>query len=149
MSSDRFNDQNKTLSDFNKEVLVVCPNCQSRAITKVDEEKKAARLICPSCSLSKTESTNILINGKEAELIMPAHQYFDAELWLKNSIKGEEFWAYNLEHLSYLESYIGAKIREHKERTGFTLIEKLPKFYHDSKNRVALLKLIEKLKHKK
>jgi hypothetical protein len=39
-------------------------------------------------------------------------------------------------------------MREHKDRAHFTLLEKLPKFYHEGKNRTALLKIIEKLKKK-
>ena len=62
--------------------------------------------------------------------------------------KGERFFAYNGEHLAYLERYIAATLREHKDRTGFTLLEKLPKFYHEAKNREALLKIIQRLKSK-
>ena len=40
-------------------------------------------------------------------------------------------------------------LREHKDRTHFTLLEKLPRFYHEAKNREVLLKLIAKLKAKK
>jgi len=58
------------------------------------------------------------------------------------------FFAYNLKHLEYLEQYIAAGLREHKNRKGFTLLEKLPKFYHEAKNRGALLRIIQKLKMK-
>lgn len=66
---------------------------------------------------------------------MPAHQYFQVELWLQAPFKKDIFWAYNDKHLEYLERYIAATIREHKDRSGFTLLEKLPKFYHEAKNR--------------
>ena len=56
---------------------------------------------------------------------------------------------FNREHLDYLEAYISAMLREHKDRTHFTLLEKLPRFYHEAKNRDTLLKLIAKLKNKK
>ena len=79
---------------------------------------------------------------------MPANQYFQAELWLQSSFKKDLFWAYNDKHLEYLERYISATIREHKDRVGFTLLEKLPKFYHEAKNRESLLKIIAKLKNK-
>jgi len=36
--------------------------------------------------------------------------------------------------------------REHKDRQHFTLLEKLPAFYHQAKNRDGLLKVIGKLK---
>jgi len=77
-----------------------------------------------------------------------ANVYFDAELWYLYPFKDDYFFAYNHSHLIYLEQYIGSKLREHKNRTHFTLLEKLPKFYHEAKNRESLLKLIEKLKRK-
>jgi hypothetical protein len=79
---------------------------------------------------------------------MAANQYFKAELWLKHNFKQDIFWAYSYTHLNYIESYISSLIREHKDRTHFTLIEKLPKFYHVAKNRDGLLKIIAKLKTK-
>lgn len=79
---------------------------------------------------------------------MPANHYFHAGLWLQAPFKKDIFWAYNGKHLEYLERYISATIREHKDRTGFTLLEKLPKFYHEAKNRESLLKIIAKLKSK-
>lgn len=77
-----------------------------------------------------------------------AQHYFNAVLWLQYPFKSDVFWAYNGEHLAYLEAYIGAKLREHKDRAHFTLLEKLPKFYHDAKNRKALLAIIKKLREK-
>lgn len=79
---------------------------------------------------------------------MAAHSYFHAKLFLEHPYKKDIFYAYNGEHLNYLEQYIAADLREHKDRTGFTLLEKLPKFYHDTKNRKALLSIIQKLKKK-
>lgn len=57
-------------------------------------------------------------------------------------------FAFNLEHLTYLEQYIADDLREHKDRTGFTLLERLPKFYHEAKNRKALLAIIQKVEEK-
>ena len=79
---------------------------------------------------------------------MAAHQYFQAEIWLKAPFKNDVFWGYNDKHLEYLERYISATLREHKDRSHFTLLEKLPKFYHDAKKRDGLLKIIAKLKSK-
>lgn len=142
----RFQDENLTLSDFFKEVWIVCPSCSEKAIATVDFELKSARLFCVNCGFNKETST--VVNDK-ASLQMSAHHYFGAELWLTLPFKNEVFWAYNNQHLLYLENYISAKLREHKDRKHFTLLEKLPKFYHNSKNREGLLKLIDKLKNKK
>jgi len=141
----RFQDQNLTKYDFYKEVWVVCPSCEKKAIAKVDFEIKLARLICINCGLSKETTIQI---SKNASLEMAANIYFNAELWLKAPFKNDVFWAYNDKHLEYLERYISATLREHKDRTHFTILEKLPKFYHEAKNREGLLKIIAKLKHK-
>lgn len=142
--SNRFQDENLTLSDFYQEVLVVCSSCNKKAIARVDFETKSARLFCINCGYNKETTTNI----KNGTIHIAANQYFDAEFWLKAPFKNETFWAYNYHHLTYLEGYIKASLRENKNRTGFTLLEKLPKFYHEAKNRDALLKIIEKLKSK-
>ena len=140
----RFQDENLTISDFYKEVLVVCISCEKKAIPKVSFETKSARLFCEHCGYNKETSTVFYMGT----IKMAANHYFNADYWLKIKFKNEIFWAYNDKHLAYLERYISATLREHKDRTGFTLIEKLPKFYHEAKNRNPLLKVIEKLKSK-
>jgi hypothetical protein len=138
----RFQDENKILSHFYCEVLVACPGCHNKASAKLDIDEKKARLVCLHCGYNKEKTTTIKPGGT---IEMPAHQFFDAQLWLQAPFKNEIFWAYNMEHLSYLQKYIAASLREHKDRTRFTLLEKLPKFYHDAKNREDLLKVIDKL----
>ena len=54
--SNRFHNENLTLSDFYKEVLVVCLACQKKAIAKVNFETKSARLFCVSCGYNKETS---------------------------------------------------------------------------------------------
>lgn len=140
----RFQDENLLLSHFYQEAFVVCPTCVKKAMAKVNFESKTARLFCLHCGYNK-ETTTAITNGT---IEMPAHQYFQAVLWLQAPFKNDVFWAYNDNHLEYLESYISGTIREHKDRTGFTLLEKLPKLYHEAKNREGLLKIIAKLKNK-
>ena len=140
----RFQDENLLLSDFFQEVWVVCPTCAKKARAKVNPENKTARLFCLHCGCNKETTTTI----KYGTINTAANHYFQAELWLQAPFKNDVFWAYNDKHLEYLERYISATIREHKDRTGFTLLEKLPKFYHEAKNREGLLKIIAKLKVK-
>lgn len=144
--SNRFRDEQKQLSDFDKEVWVVCPSCACKAIAMVNDIKKRARLFCSACGYNKEVS---MMLDEHTKLKTAAHVYFDVPLWLQLPFRSKEvFFAYNAAHLAYLEQYIAAGIREHQERTHLTLLEKLPKFYHDAKNRTALLKLIGKLKEK-
>jgi transcription elongation factor Elf1 len=140
----RFQDENLTLSDFYKEVLVICTLCEKEAIAKVDFETKSARLFCVNCGYNKETTTTI----NKGAIQTSANHYFNAYFWLKAPFKNEVFCAYNYKHLAYLERYINASLREHKNRTHFTILEKLPKFYHEAKNREDLLKLIVKLRKK-
>jgi hypothetical protein len=141
----RFQDENLILSSFYQEVLVVCSSCAKKAMATVNFETKTATLFCINCGYNKKVSTELY---KNAFLHTAANQYFQAELWLSAHFKNEVFWALNYSHLDYLERYISATLREHKDRTHFTLLEKLPKFYQEAKNRDGLLKIITKLKHK-
>ncbi|KIA83644.1 hypothetical protein OA84_09160 [Kaistella solincola] len=145
----RFQDKNHRLSHFQDHVDVVCPGCGKKAAATADHEKKEARLYCLHCGFSKIATTTTEVLGIRGDLKIPAHEYFGAKLWFAAPFKNEEFFAFNLEHLDYLEAYISATLREHKDRSHFTLLEKLPRFYHEAKNREALLRLIAKLKAKK
>jgi Zn ribbon nucleic-acid-binding protein len=142
---DRFQDEHLRLSDFYKAVLVACPACAKKAMATVNFETKTARLGCMHCGYNK-ETTTALV--KKGSIETAANYYFQAALWLQSPFKNEIFWAYNHNHLAYLERYISAILREHKDRSHFTLLEKLPRFYHEAKNREGLLKIIAKLKDK-
>ncbi len=149
MKSESFTDKKYRLTDFEYHVLVVCLTCKKQALAIVNKTAKQAKLICSHCGLSKICSTRMAYKeGIKFELQQAAHLYFEAKLWLEMPFKNDIFWAYNWEHLGYLEEYISAKLREHKDRSHFTLLEKLPKFYHEAKNREGLLKVIAKLKAK-
>lgn len=148
MEQGRFNDQNKRLIEFQTEVLVVCPSCRKQALARVDYLQQIARLLCSSCGYSKKKTTEIRMLGVKGNIQVAAHVYFSAVLWLEKPFKDDVVWAYNYAHLDYLEDYIAATLREHKDRTHFTLLEKLPKFYHEAKNRNALLKLINKMRNR-
>jgi hypothetical protein len=73
-------------------------------------------------------------------------------LWLKADFRGNIFWAVNGDHLLFLEYLIGATLRErpvHKgRRLRFTgaMPFNLPRWMLSSKNRIDLLRLIQKLK---
>lgn len=74
--------------------------------------------------------------------------FFNAELWYQNGFGKGFFWAYNLEHINYLERYIKADLRERNNNGSYngTMISRLPKFVKAAKNRERLLKIIKKWK---
>jgi Zn ribbon nucleic-acid-binding protein len=144
--TNRFKDSQWSLSHFYDEVWVECPACKGKANAIAYREIKEARLLCTHCGYNKTLSTQLQAN---VNVEIAAHGYFSAKLWLQLPFRGRHVVAaYNGSHLHYLEQYIAATLREHKDRTHFTLLEKLPRFYHEAKNREPLLKIIEKLKEK-
>lgn len=144
--TDRFRDANWRLPHFYNEVWVECPACRGKATAVANRESKEARLLCLHCGYNKTRPTNLKPFG---DIEMAAHGYFGAKLWLQLPFRGRQVVAaYNGNHLHYLEKYIAATLREHQDRTHFTLLEKLPRFYHNAKNRDGLLKIIGKLMEK-
>lgn len=143
-SNKRFQDELFRLSDFHQEVLVVCPSCENKAIAQARPEEKSAKIFCSRCGFNKVCNTT----SGAGVLILPAHAYFNAELWLQAPYKQNIVWAYNMEHLLYLEKYVASGLRENKDRKHFTLVEKLPKFLQSGKNREAILIVISKLKTK-
>ncbi len=95
-TSKRFQDENLTRSDFNKEVCIVCPGCAKKAITIVNFDTCEAKLYCTHCSYIKKTTTKF---RKDGSIVVAAHRYFQAELWLQWSFKKDVFWAYNDKHL--------------------------------------------------
>ncbi|MCH7406800.1 hypothetical protein [Belliella aquatica] len=144
-ASNRFQDRQLKLIDFQDRVLIVCPRCTQMAQATADYESKIAKLICGHCGFNQQKSTML---DQKANLITSAEYYFEADLWLSSSYKEHQFSAYNEAHLLYLEEFIRADIRENRDRKFFTMVEKLPKWMISSKNRLSILKLIQALKKK-
>jgi len=121
-----------------------CNNCGHKIkISKIVNKKKEQVILrCDSCSeVHKFEP-------KVSEYKSFKQLTDKYELWYSENYKGNYFWAYNTEHLNYIESYIKADLRERNKRTHVTLVERLPKFIKSAKNRESLLKMIKKIKLK-
>src|SRR5699024_2318562 len=110
----------------------------------------ARRLVCAHCGLTKERA---------AQAYPPREQdaWYDAlELWLQTPCCGETLWAYNKEHLDFLEQYVAATLRERTHPDGTlwsqtparnsTLASRLPAWIKSAKNREAVLKGIGKLR---
>ncbi|RYY37720.1 MAG: hypothetical protein EOP46_01670 [Sphingobacteriaceae bacterium] len=141
----RFRDEQKTISDFRYEFWVECIQCNKKAVIKIDRENNTRRIACTNCGFNGEERDDIHWKGYSTKI---ASALFNCKLWFTASFRGETFYALNPEHLDYLQRYIASGVRENPNRTGFTMVERLPKFMQIAKNREALLKLIEKLREK-
>jgi hypothetical protein len=80
-------------------------------------------------------------------------------LWLKCPCRGHVLWAFNAEHLAWLEAYVSANHRERKHenldckpedfcRSNSSLASRLPKWMTSAKNREDVLNSIKKLKRR-
>lgn len=126
-----------------------CPKCGQRITnTWYDQPKPHASILitCPHCG-KKQEYPLKSLKYRITRLSARAGEdpYFGATLWLRLPFRDELFWAYNADHLNYLKRYIAALHRQRNERTGMTLVERLPTFIKSAKNRPALLRLISQL----
>lgn len=79
--STRFTDQNKVLSDFEKEVWVICAVCSKKAIAKLDVDQKKAQLFCTNCGTQRQTSTEVSPYGIKGNLRLAPNRYFEVELW--------------------------------------------------------------------
>jgi hypothetical protein len=137
----RYTATNLTKYDFCNKIYVICPRCKDMAtIMKKDNNEKgsmdSSRLVCKKCSYYKVGEFDL----------NPHH----LDLWLKIACCGNILWAYNEEHLEYIEKYVGAQLRERrKDEYGWhnqSIASRLPRWIKLSKNRDEVLKCIGKLK---
>ncbi|MCC9073616.1 hypothetical protein LNQ49_18720 [Flavobacterium sp. F-65] len=122
--------------EFESQPLKECP------------EKYRAK--CPHCSFQeewKPKIKKVLQNSKINDGLIK-EEWYNLPLWFQKEVDGNVFWAYNQEHIDYLERYIGASLRERNSKINYSssLVSRLPKFVKEAKNREKLLKIIEKWK---
>jgi hypothetical protein len=68
--------------------------------------------------------------------------YFRLPLWLRADVRGETLWAYNREHLCFLDAYIRATLRQRAPNHNASLVSRLPRWMKTSALRQDVLKAI-------
>jgi hypothetical protein len=144
------------LSELAKDVLVECPNCERQALVNTNGEtvyradKIKVRVVCGHCGYNK-ELERIWVRNKQFILGEAIDPFFHLPLWLKIELGDHLLWAYNYEHLRFIEEHIAAKLRErngfehHKSRS---IGARLPRWMTAAKRREEMLRAIEKLRAK-
>ena len=133
------------------EYIIKCPQCSCKAVAIMKAvaikgtyreptyKMGVRRLICQSCGLSKE------VTAADSDVY---------ELWYRTGYRGHSLWAVNLEHLSFLISWLSGEIRKSDVRlAGHThprfddriIAESLPKWMVLAKNRPGVLKCLRKL----
>lgn len=146
----RHDDNGSTLYRFADRFLVVCPRCDRCAVTSPIGKQHhipIARLVCVTCGHTHERQASGWLTD------IAEDWYFQLPLWLQCSCAGNRLWAYNLEHLAYLESYVRATLRlrgtqSQGEARNATLASRLPRWMTSAKNRQEVLKAIKTLRGK-
>ena len=144
--------QNYEKNIYTLSLKLHCPNCAfkiSRRIENVKKQKEKILIRCEECG----ETNAYKPNYEPESWNYYGHSgikdpYFGLEIWLHSAIKGNEFWAYNYEHLEDIKNYVSAKLRIRTSYDYQTMVEKLPKWVTSKKNRVEVLKIITRLEKK-
>lgn len=130
-----------------------CNNCFEKFEYKsqpLKEEPLMYKTKCPHCNFQEDWKTKVYRARKE-----PKHDdglvkecWYNLPLWFQKEVNDSIFWAYNQDHIDYLERYIQADLRERNSKMNVTssLVSRLPQFVKAAKNREKLLKILRKWK---
>ncbi len=133
-------------------VSVKCRECRHplTRTAEVDGQWNKLKLICDQCG-DECEYEATLSRHSKHNGLMTDH-VFGLTLWLQKPVGDDLFWAYHYEHLTLLEQYVGAKLRErgvdNKGSKNSLMFSRLPTFITRAGNREEMLKLIRELQFK-
>jgi len=116
---------------------VMCPRC-NRFVGTDRTILRLKRMHCTGCGWTKdTGAGRPWAAPKKDRRI---------RLWLETDFRGENLWAVNEQHLSYLEAYVAAGVRETTIPSNGTIASRLPAWIKSAKNREDLLRALAKLR---
>ncbi|MFC0777588.1 hypothetical protein [Flavobacterium sp. HJSW_4] len=130
-----------------------CNNCFEKfeyESQPLKEKPETYKTKCPHCDFQEEWKAKTYRVKEESKVDngLVKEMWYDLPLWFQKEVSGNLFWAYNLDHIDYLERYIKADLRErNNEGSGNgTMISRLPQFVKAAKNREKLLKILKKWK---
>lgn len=154
-NSQVFRDDFKSRYSFADEFIVVCPRCLSRAkvVPSVPWTSKnlfgtKRKLICGSCGYNQEK-----LPARAIALHADRDWFFGEPLYYAIVTPYGNLYAYNDEHLNYLEEIIQAKMRTRRRSEEFgwsnrSQLSRLPHWAKLQKNRPKILAAIKKLREK-
>ncbi len=151
--NERFEDTGESIHWFTDETLAVCPQCAGCAVSRRMEKTEhpdwfaPRRVTCRSCSFAKAWAGRQIWRGVRRV----QDDYFGLSLWLQTPCCGDLLWAYSEQHLSLLEDFVRARLRERAshERSGWSntsVISRLPAWIKAAKHRDEVLKGLSRLR---
>lgn len=130
-------------------VSVKCRECRHQLTrsAEVDGQWNKLKLKCDQCGDECEYEAHLSKHAKHNGLM--TDPVFGLTLWLQKPVGDDVFWAYHYEHLTLLEQYVGAKLRErgidNKGSKNSLMFSRLPTFITKAGNREEMLKLISEL----
>lgn len=131
-----------------------CTVCGQHAQRSVEagQYREKLTLRCEECGDEREYRANGTHLFQNKGLI--TDNVYGLPLWLQAEFQGEQFWAFNSEHLAYLRDYVSAKLRErgilprNTIRKNSSLSSRLPGFLKKAGHRAALLRLFNELERR-
>ena len=139
-----------TIGPFGDRVRGRCTGCTSwvdvskesmAAASSSGSKKEHVVVYCQQC---KTKNL-IRVKWRGLRLGLPFDPYFGLPVALQTSCCGETLWAYNEAHLSFLESFVAADLRQRDGHLNQSLVSRLPKWMKKAGNRDAVRRAIARL----
>lgn len=129
-----------------------CDNCGQEILKVIPSAKEKVETIAVSCSncgvtrsyKPRNEEFTVSYNEPSSGV----DPIFHLPLWLQGNVKGNSLWAYNRLHLHEIKQYVQSKLRERQTLRHTTMVERLPNFIKEAKNRESVLKAIDKIERK-
>ncbi|MFK8004013.1 MAG: hypothetical protein AB8H86_30895 [Polyangiales bacterium] len=79
---------------------------------------------------------------------VPVDPYLRLPLWLRCAVGAETLWAYNVEHLDFLHSYLSGTLRKRTPNEKSSLVTRLPAWMKSAKRRDDVLKGLARLQQR-
>lgn len=147
-----FSESSEDLVRYKMTIKRNCDNCGKQINVEVPNQKELSKQVtipCAHCGITRTyEPRNEPYRLFYKSTGVATDPVFNLPLWLQIEVKGNHFWAYNRRHLQDIKNYVQAKLRERQSEGYTTMVERLPQFIKEAKNREALLKSIEQLERR-
>lgn len=129
----RFKDNGESVYELWTNWIVPCPGCSK----PVDFQDR--RVSCIHCGYSK-EFKEDGTWFKFVPLTVPMDHFLSVPCC------GHKLWAVNLQHLDFLENYVGAALRQRLPNMNQSMASRLSQWMKDAKNRDEILVCIKRLR---
>jgi hypothetical protein len=120
-----------------------CPRCNAwlgKAPLRFRKRQRTVEVRCPCGAVCSTK-----FPGGSMTLGDFVDPYFGLPLWLRADVQGRTLWAYNREHLSFLDAYVRAGVRQRAPNRNASLASRLPRWLKASGVRQPVLRAIARV----